>query len=425
MRVLLTANPGTSIFMSMAPLGWALRTAGHEVRFASQPFFADTITQAGLTAVPVGRSSDFSRILTSMGITEEAVEEARSGLSEPYDVVEDPENATWEGVFPPYETEVERYKYETFPIIGGLVQFALAWKPDLVVWEPFTYAGPIAAKACGAAHARLLWGVDVYGPTREIFLRLKDGQPAAAREDPLADWLGGYGRKHGFEFTEDMTTGNFTIDQLPASLQAETGLPSVPMRFVPYGGAATVPKWLWAQPERPRIALTLGTTATEHFAGYTVDIQDVLDALADLDVEVVATVAEHEQGKLARVPDNARLLSYVPLHALAPTCAAVINHAGGGTLTTFALHAVPQLTLPHHFDEPILARKLAEQGAGLVLGTAEANGRTIREAVQRLLGEPGFREGADRLRAELLAMPSPNEVVPRLEELTAEFRADG
>ncbi|CCH33131.1 activator-dependent family glycosyltransferase [Actinosynnema sp. NPDC047251] len=423
MRVLFTANPGTSIFMSMAPLAWALRTAGHEVRFATQPFFSDTITQAGLTAAPVGRSSNFDRVLVSMGITDEMVEQARCGLSEPYDVVEDPDNATWERVFPPYEAEVERYKYETFPIIGGLVQLALSWKPDLVVWEPFTYAGPIAAKACGAAHVRLLWGVDVYAPTREIFLRLKDEQPPERRADPLAEWLGGYGRKHGFEFTEDMTSGDLTVDLLPASLQAETGLPRAPMRYVPYGGAATVPKWLWAAPERPRVALTLGTTATEHFGGYTIDIQDILDALADLDVEVVATVAEPEQSKLARVPDNARVLSYVPLHVLAPTCAAVINHAGGGTLTTFALHGVPQLTLPHHFDEPILARKLAEQGAGLVIGTAEASGRTIRDAVLRLLGEPRFRDGANRLRDELRAMPSPNDVVPQLEELAAAVRA--
>ena len=422
MRVLFVASAEKTIFLSMVPLAWALRTAGHEVRVASRPSFADTITQAGLTAVPVGRDADTARRTE----TAEQIELARKGLHPPWDCVEDDEFVQWDRRVQGHVEVIDQcHHLENFPIIASVVSFARYWQPDLVVWDPLAYAGALAAKACGAAHARILFGIDVFGATRDHFLRLKAAQRPERRADPLADWLGAYSHKYGFEFSEDMTTGHFTVDQLPASLQLATSQHVVRTRFIPYGGPASVPRWLWAEPDRPRVALTLGTTATEYFDGYTLDVQDIIDSVAEMDVELVATIAEAEQHKLKNVPDNVRLVSYVPLHALAPTCSAVINHAGFGTLSTFARHGVPQLTLPYHFDEPIFARKYAAQGAGLQIHGGVPTGQKIREGLGRLLTEPGFRERAAALQAEIQETPAPNEVVAQLEELTAKYRTGG
>ncbi|MEE3921336.1 hypothetical protein V2I01_33205 [Micromonospora sp. BRA006-A] len=54
MRVLFTTFAAKVHMYSQVPLAWALHTAGHEVRIASQPDLADDITHTGLTAVPVG-----------------------------------------------------------------------------------------------------------------------------------------------------------------------------------------------------------------------------------------------------------------------------------------------------------------------------------------------------------------------------------
>ncbi|WP_326958653.1 activator-dependent family glycosyltransferase [Amycolatopsis sp. NBC_01286] len=416
MRILFTTANQGSMFQPMVPLAWALRTAGHEVVVATQPDFVEEVTQAGLTAVPAGRQVDPRRLLVAMQVTEDMLEEAREGLHPPYDAVEDPSKADWESMLTGYVDDVERCRYEIFSMIGGLVEFARSWQPDLVIWEPFTYAGAIAAKACGAAHARLLFGADVYGRAREIFRGF--GQT----EDPLAKWFASYGRKYGFDFTEDLITGDFTIDPMPASLQCEADLNYLHMRNVPYGGVAIAPWWLEIKPEKPRVALTMGLTATGHFAGYTIDIQDVLDALADLDVELYATVPEDEQEKLRSIPENALLMPYIPLHALASTCSVAINHAGVGTLSTFALHGVPQLTLPYHFDEPLIGRRFAATGAGLNMHGIPIDADTIRANVLRLLEEPSFTEGAARLRDEMHALPTPNQLVGELEALTVKHR---
>ncbi|MER6178893.1 activator-dependent family glycosyltransferase [Streptosporangium sp. NPDC001681] len=421
MRILFTAYSERTHFLPMVPLAWALRTAGHEVRVAVQPEFADTVTQAGLTAVPVGRNAVIWRMTEG---DPEQVEAARAGLPTPYDAaVLDPADLDFETMRAGYDSRLEQWhRLDNFPLIAGLTEFARGWQPDLVIWEANTYAGAIAAGACGAAHARLVWSVDVFGVAREHFLRLKAERSVEERADPMADWLGGYARKYGFEFDEDMLTGQFTIHHLPASLSMHADLDYLPMRYVPYGGAAVVPKWLWAPRERRRVALTLGSSSTDRFTGYAANVPDILDALADLDIEVVATIAESEQKKLSHVPGNARVVPWTPLHALVPTCDAIISHAGPGTFLTSALHGIPQLTVPWDFDEPELARRAAAQGGSLAILADQATGESVRAAVLRLLDEPSFRRRAHDLRDEIHALPSPNQLVPRLEELTAKHR---
>ncbi|WP_186776765.1 activator-dependent family glycosyltransferase [Streptomyces salinarius] len=425
MRILFTTYPERTHFLLMAPLAWALRTAGHEVRVASQPKFADTITRAGLTAVPVGPDRDLWQILTR---DPSWLGQGDSGDSPPpYDAAgREPEDIGWEYLRDGYAQQVERWhKTSNVPMTADLVAHARAWRPDLVIWEPVTYAGAIAAKAVGAAHARLLFGIDVYGVTRDHFLRLRARQPEDRRQDPLADWLGGYARKYGGEFDEEMITGQFTVDLVPEILQRRAERTYVPLRYVPYGGPATVPRWLWEKPARPRIALTLGLSGTGHGGGYDVGVQGVLDALAGLDVEVVATIAEAEQHRLERVPERARLVPFVPLDALTATCDVVVHHGGMGTLATTALRGLPQLTLPWDTDEPLLAAGITGAGAGLTLNPKQATVGEVRDAVARLLTEPEFRAGAARLRDRFLAAPTPNDLVPELERLVSEHRTRG
>ncbi|MBK1787861.1 activator-dependent family glycosyltransferase [Prauserella cavernicola] len=416
MRVLLTTVADSTHFMATVPLAWALRTAGHEVRVASQPPMTATITQAGLTAQPVGRALDLGRLETE--VDRDAV---RKDLPPPYHAAELSESELdWPTLLAEYrEATLWWHKLDNVPMINDLVSFARQWQPDLVLWEPTTFAGAIAARACGAAHGRVLYTLDVFGKTRQHFLRLQQSRPAHEREDPIADFLGGY---VGGDFAEDLVTGQFTIEQLPPPLRMSADLDYVPMRYVQYGGPAVVPDWVRTPPSRPRVVLTLGISATEHFDGYTIDIPEVLDALSDLDIELVATIAEEEQGKLGPVPDNTRVVSYVPLPSIVPSCAAVIHHAGFGTLSTVSRFGVPQLAVPFHFDQPSFARRLAAQGSTLMLHSDQASGDAVRTGLLRVLEEPEFRTRAGALRSDVLAMPTPNEVVTQLEQLVTKHR---
>ncbi|RZQ61162.1 activator-dependent family glycosyltransferase [Amycolatopsis suaedae] len=425
MKVLITTYAERTHFLLLVPLAWALRTAGHEVRVAVQPKLVDTVTQAGLTAVPVGHDRDLWDLIPRTGAMNFFGKE--TGWPAPYDSAEqDAAEVTWEQLRTGYrDVAVRWHKTSNVPIVADLVDFARSWEPDLVIWEPTTYAGAIAATACGAAHARILIGADVFGITRDHATRLIREHAIPEREDPLAHWLGSYARKYGGEFTEAMVTGHFTIDQLPPSLAFHGGHHYLHARYTPYGGPAVVPGWLSTPPPRPRVALTMGLTANDRTGEYPVNLQDVLDAVADLDVELVATVTDAGREALDRIPDNARLVPFVPLQALMPTCSAAIHHAGVGTLATTALAAVPQLTLPWDVDQPMIGRRLAEQGAGLCIPATEVTVPALREAVLRLLSEPSFARAAGALREEMLAQPAPNQLVAQIEQLTTKHRSNG
>ncbi|MBP2473491.1 glycosyltransferase (activator-dependent family) [Crossiella equi] len=426
MRVLFATYAEKTHFYLMAPLAWALRTAGHEVRVASQPELTDAITGAGLTAVPIGQNHPFWRVMRTYPLFD-----PRQDKVPPYGIAETPaEELTWEYLKWGYGQIVPWWwRMVNDTLVDGLTEFCRQWKPDLVVWDQITYAAPIAAKASGAVHARFLWSVDLFARMRSHFLRLMYEQPAHERVDVLADWLGAQVSRFGAEFTEDMTSGHFTIDYFPDSLRLDPeldldlDLDYVPMRYVPYNGASVVPDWLREAPERPRVCLTLGTAAVERFDGYSVPVQELLDALGELDVEVVATLAPEQQEALTRVPANTRVVSYLALNVLVPTCAAVVHHGGAGSYCTTLLNGVPQLVLHNLLDAPVRGRHVVRTGAGLAMHTSEVTGPKVAEAVRRLLTEPSFAEAAGRLAEEVWALPSPNELVPVLEALTARYRA--
>ncbi|MBC6449047.1 activator-dependent family glycosyltransferase [Actinokineospora xionganensis] len=416
MRVLFTSFALDAHYLGSVPLAWALRAAGHEVRVASQPALTDTITSAGLTAVPVGEDH------TLLG--------AMSGFE-----VDGAADTPWNAIdLDPTRPEVQspaflRALNELLPskffahanndsMIDDLVRFARHWRPDLVIWEPFTFAGAIAAKAVGAAHARLLWGADLFLNQRLTYLRLLGNEP-----DPLAEWLGGVLDRHGLLFDEATVRGQWTIDQMPAGIRLPLGEHTVPMRYVPYNGPAVVPDWLREPPTRPRVCLTVGLTARDG-ADYLVGSLDgMFDAVGDLDVEIVATLNADQRARISRLPANVHAVDFVPLHALLPTCSAIAHHGGAGTWSTAAVSGTPQLIFPSVWDNSYRARRTAEVGAGLLIPADELTPEALRDGLRRLLDEPRFAEGADRLRAEMTNDPSPGDVVPVLEKLTARHQS--
>lgn len=421
MRVLFVCYPEKTHFLTMAPLAWALRTAGHDVRVAGQPKFAAEITRAGLTAVPVGGDRDLWQVMSR---DPDWLDGGVAGWPEPYASADEEESeVTWERLRDGYAFQTTRWhKMTNVPLMADLVRFAELWRPDLVLWEPTTYAGAVAARACGAAHGRVLFGVDVFGVTRERFLRLRARRPAERSSDPLAEWLGACARKYGTEFGEDLITGQFSVDLVPHFLQSRTGLARVPVRYTPYGGEAVVPPWLRSRPRRPRVAVTTGLSAAEYGTEHAVSAASTLGALSDLDAEFVATVPAAARDGLGTVPDHVRLVDFVPLQPLLTTCSAIVHHGGFGSLCTAILAGVPQLVMPDDTDGPLLAERLAARGAALVLNPSRADGRAIRAGVRRLLTEPSFTENAAAVQREVAAVPGPHRLVAELEQLTEHHR---
>jgi len=122
-----------------------------------------------------------------------------------------------------------------------------------------------------------------------------------------------------------------------------------------------------------------------------------LAAVAGEPVRAILTLGPAvDPAAFAEAPENVAVLAAASHDALAPHCAAVISHAGHGTVVRPLLHGVPLVNLPMGRDQLDNAARIAARGAGLTLPQTAAP-EEIRAALRRVLAEPTFRAAAARL----------------------------
>jgi glycosyltransferase len=192
------------------------------------------------------------------------------------------------------------------------------------------------------------------------------------------------------------------------------------MRYVPYSGLSRVPGRVWTDSGRKRICLTWGTSTARLCGEEAFLAPSILKSLAELDADVLVAVTASQRDLLGEAPDGVRVLHDAPLRDILPGCDLVVHQGGAGTAMTAGLNAVPQLILPQLPDQITNADNLAVAGVARVLRPGEADPEAIRATARALLAERAYHDAARRLREEILAQPTPAEVVGRLEQVARE-----
>ncbi|MEU2249775.1 nucleotide disphospho-sugar-binding domain-containing protein [Streptomyces sp. NPDC019224] len=430
MRVLIAAFPLASHLYPLVPLAWALQSAGHTVTVATQPGLlkpdmTEMAAGAGLTVVPLGVRED----LLPMG---------RARLSgqhpelAPDALAVDPEHLDdWRTTRAGMAFQwAMNYALDApadggRPVVDHLVDLVRDTEPDLVLWDPLCFPAAMAARAAGVAHGRVLFGNDNVAHIRALSLADCARTGTDPAHDPLITWMDPLLRRHGLDYTEEILLGQWTVDILRTGRRARHDLPGLtylPVRAVPYNGSTVLPPWLVQPPRSPRVCLTLGQTSRPlvRFGRTDVSVADLIAAAEGLDIELVATLNADQLAQVGRLPDNVRVIDYLPLNAVLPSCAAIVHHGGAGTVAAAVAHRVPQVIVPNErWDEISQARYIAERGAGLVLPPTELTPDALREKLQQVLCHPWARQGAHRLHQDTLSAPTPAELVPTLERLAA------
>jgi len=386
MRVLFVTWAVSSHYNPVVPLGWALRAAGHEVLVASHPSFAPTITRAGLPALAAGPDYDLDAEIRA----EHAV-------------------GRWWAARTPEEIQrhnrdlvgLQAARHSSDAMAGDVVSFARSWRPDLVIFEPTAFAGPLVARMLAVPAVRHLWCPDFTAGLGQLERRLLG--PLCTR----------------FGLAEIGVLGDVTLDPCPPCLAAADGTRRLPIRYIPYNGPAVLPGWLADPPPRRRVCVTWGSSLSSYGgAGRIAHVPGVVRALADFDVEVVVAVPESQREMFAGGPPNVRSIGPVPLNLLLPSCDAIIHQGGGGTLMTAMVCGLPQLIVPTMPDQIFDAERLETTGAGRYLpGGENVTEAEVAREMAVILGDSGYRRAARQLQAEALAMPAPAAVVRQLEQI--------
>lgn len=186
-------------------------------------------------------------------------------------------------------------------------------------------------------------------------------------------------------------------------------LPDAPNGFTP-------PAW-WPEVtrnERPVVLVTQGTAATNEEDL----IVPALKALAGEDVFVIAAgVKSNGSLGINPLPSNARVEAFLPFKHVMPHVDVYVTNGGFGGIQYALVNGVPVVTGGTTEDKPETNARIAYSGAGINLKTANPTPDQVRDAVRRVLGDPQYRQAAQKLKAEFSKHDAPAEAAVLLERL--------
>lgn len=380
-------------------LGVAGRLAarGHHVRVLAEPCLRRAVEEAGARFVP------FTRHFTREDRTQDLIGD--SAARTPIGAL----RASFEHlVFGPGPIVAE----ETRRAIGGE-------RPDVVVVDALMPGALVAAEAAGIPRV-VLFHMPEYlpGPGRpaagpgflprtDLIGRLRDGVMTRLFLRQLKAYLPKYNdarRAFGLaplgtahELVGQYHAADLRLMQTSAAFDFPITPPPANVRYV--GPVLDDPDWAgeWRNPwpeadARPLVVASLSST----FQNQRDVLQRIITALGTLPVRGLVTLGPAMAGEKFDVPPNVIAVASAPHAQVFPHAAAIITHAGHGTVMRALTGGVPLLCLPMGRDQDDNAARVFARGAGLRLKPTAKPPR-IAAAVRRLLDEPGFAADAERL----------------------------
>ncbi|CAM5374182.1 Oleandomycin glycosyltransferase OS=Streptomyces tendae OX=1932 GN=F3L20_20705 PE=3 SV=1 [Streptomyces tendae] len=121
-------------------------------------------------------------------------------------------------------------------------------------------------------------------------------------------------------------------------------------------------------------------------------------ALAPLGGTVVLSTGKADPAVLGPLPDNVIARRFVPQARVLERTALLVTHGGMNSVNEALYAGIPMLVIPQGADQPLVAGRVVELGAGLSMRTQDVSEQSVRALARRLLEEPRFRKAAAAMR---------------------------
>ena len=148
------------------------------------------------------------------------------------------------------------------------------------------------------------------------------------------------------------------------------------------------------------IYISLGTIANTDLEFY----KRCFEALgSNKDLTVIMSIGNKTDIKdLEKIPENFKVYNYVPQLEVLKKVDLFITHGGMNSSSEGLYNSVPLVVVPQFGDQPVVAKRVEELGAGIAL-MENRSVQAIRSAVNKILSDDSYKENAKKIGESLKA----------------------
>ncbi|HUS02842.1 MAG TPA: glycosyltransferase [Chitinophagaceae bacterium] len=145
-------------------------------------------------------------------------------------------------------------------------------------------------------------------------------------------------------------------------------------------------------------------------------LQNIIDAIGQLPYRALITLGPAIQTELNNIPPNVIVRPFLPHSQLLPQCAAVVTHAGHGTVIRSLAFGVPLICIPMGRDQTANAARVVYRAAGVRLNK-NAGANKIAQAIRTVVENSDYQKNAKELSIKILEQSQWQKACDELEQV--------
>ncbi|PGB04688.1 macrolide family glycosyltransferase [Bacillus toyonensis] len=146
------------------------------------------------------------------------------------------------------------------------------------------------------------------------------------------------------------------------------------------------------------IFISMGTVFNEQPALY----EKCFEAFKDVEATVILVVGKKINiSQFENIPNNFKLYNYVPQLEVLQHADVFVTHGGMNSSSEALYYGVPLVVIPVTGDQPLVAKRVTEVGAGIRLNRKELTSELLRETVKEVMDDVTFKENSRKVGKSL------------------------
>jgi len=150
--------------------------------------------------------------------------------------------------------------------------------------------------------------------------------------------------------------------------------------------------------DKKLIFISMGTVFNEQPELY----EKCFEAFKDVEATVILVVGKKINiSQFENFPNNFKLFNYVPQLEVLQYADVFVTHGGMNSSSEALYYGVPLVVIPVTGDQPLVAKRVNEVGAGIRLDRKELTSESLREAVEKVMYDVTFKGNSRKVGESL------------------------